>query len=241
MSGHSKWSTIKHQKEANDKVRGKLFSKLSKAISVAVKDGGGPDPNSNYKLRIIIESAKQANMPKENISRAISRGSGEGETIEEVVYEGFAPGGIGVIVEATTDNRNRTGQEIKNIFERSGGSLAGPGSVSYNFKPLGLINVVKEADTDRQMLTLIDTGVEDVVETPDAIEVYTSTADLFDKKEEIENCGFQVISTNLIKKPLSTVKPGSQETARQAVKLLEALEEHDDVQSVYTNAFFDDN
>src|SRR3990170_358602 len=153
MSGHSKWSTIKRKKATTDMVRGKLFSKISKTIATAVKGGGSNNPETNSKLRVAIEEARAANMPKANVERALKKG-GEGN-VSEFTYEGFGPGGISVIVEGATDNRNRTGQEIKGIFERGGGSLAGPGAVSFNFKQKGLILVEKGADPQSQMLSMI--------------------------------------------------------------------------------------
>lgn len=143
MSGHSKWSTIKRKKETSDAARGKLFSKLSRAISIAVKTGGGPDPSSNSKLKVAIDAAKSANMPKINTERAISRGGGK-DNLEEITYEGFGPLSIGVLVEVTTDNRNRSGQDIKVLFEKGGGRLGGPGSVSHNFESKGLLLVKKK-------------------------------------------------------------------------------------------------
>src|SRR3989344_6041026 len=150
MSGHSKWATIHRSKEVKDAKRGNLFAKMGRAISIAVKAGGGPDPSANFKLRVAIEKARAADMPKENIERAIAKAS-EGGALEEVTYEGFGPGGIGVIVEAATDNKNRTAQEIKNAFERGGGNLAGPGSVSFNFEQKGFLLVKKTDKPDEQM------------------------------------------------------------------------------------------
>ncbi len=234
MSGHSKWSTIKRQKETKDQARGKIFSKLAKSISVAVKSGGGPNPDSNYKLRIVIETARAANMPKGNIERAISRAASEAANIEEVAYEGFGPGGIGIIVEAVTDNRNRTGQEIKNIFERGGGSFA-PGALSHIFAQKGFILVEKKGKTDEQILKLIDLGVEDVEEGEDGIEVYTPPAKLFEEKKNLEQAGFRVKESGLVQKP-KTLVPIEAGDSQKAMALLHALEDHEDVEDVYTNA-----
>ncbi|MCH7641010.1 YebC/PmpR family DNA-binding transcriptional regulator [Patescibacteria group bacterium] len=234
MSGHSKWSTIKHKKEATDAARGKLFSKLSRAISIAVKTGGGSDPISNSKLKVSIDAAKSANMPKVNIERAISRGSGGGQ-LEEVTYEGFGPSGIGVIVETATDNRNRTGQEIKGLFERGGGHLAGPGAVSFNFEAKGLLLVSKNKNTEDQILKLIDLGAEDVEETKYGIEVYIIPNKLSEVKKRIIDEGFSVSSTEFYKKPKSLQTVTEKEAASKVLAFLTNLENHDDVQKVFTN------
>jgi len=235
MSGHSKWSTIKRQKETKDQARGKVFSKMAKSIVVAVKAGGSGNPETNYKLRMAIETARAANMPKENIERAISRAASEPANIEEITYEGFGPGGTGILVEVATDNRNRTGQEIKNIFEKQGGSFA-PGALAHNFEPKGFILVEKKGQIDEQILKLIDLGVEEVEEGEDGIEIYTSPQELFDKKTLIEKQGFKVLESNLTKNPKTFVLVESAQTSRQVAALLHALEEHEDVENVYTNA-----
>lgn len=232
MSGHSKWSTIKRKKGATDKARGKLFSKLARAISVAVKTGGGEDTETNYKLRVEIDRAKAANMPKSNIERAISQGT-RGEALEEVSYEGFGPAGVGVIVEVATDNRNRTAQEVKNLFERGGGHMAGPGAVSFNFEPKGQILVKKGKDVEKQMLTLIDLGAEDVEETEDGIEVHVQPSKLSASKENLEKEGFSVISSELVKKPKSYHTLSDPKEAKRAISFLDTLEEQEDVQKVF--------
>jgi len=237
MSGHSKWATIKHQKAANDAARGKLFSKLVKAIQIAVKTGGGTSPDTNPKLRVAIDAARAANMPKDNIDRAISRASGEAANVEELTYEGFGPEGVGVLVQVATDNRNRTGQEIKNLFERSGGSLAGPGSVSHNFEPKGYILIEKKPDSDAQMLELIDLGVEDVEASQEGIEVYTGPTTLFDLREKLEASGHKVLQTELIQKPKTHLDLKG-ESSDKVLKLLDSLDDHDDVQKLFTNADF---
>lgn len=236
MSGHSHWATIKRQKEAADRQRGKIFSKICRMISVAARDGA--DPQTNFKLRLAIEKAKQANVPKDNILRAIQRGSGgqEGASWEEISFEGYGPGGIGVIVEAVTDNRNRTTAEIKNIFERAGGSLAGPGAVAYLFQKKGLITVEKnEGEVDSQMLQLIDLGAEDVEEATDAIEVFTNPSQLSQLKEKIEKNNFKVKSAEIIMEPQTPVTIDDPEKAKKVLQFMENLEEHDDVQKVYAN------
>ncbi len=237
MSGHSKWSTIKHKKEATDAARGKLFSKLAKAISVAVKTGGGGDPANNPKLRAVLDEAKDVNLPKENIERAIKKATSEGENLEEVTYEGFGPGGFGVIVQVATDNRNRTGQEIKSIFERAGGGLAGPGAVAYNFEPKGLVVVKKKAKKDEQMLSLIDLGVEEIEEADGMIEAYLPTNKLSEVREKIKEAGFEIMGSKLVQKPKTLFKVSAKESEK-AVAFLEKLDDHDDVQKVFANVDF---
>ncbi|KKT33353.1 MAG: transcriptional regulator [Candidatus Woesebacteria bacterium GW2011_GWB1_44_11b] len=234
MSGHSKWSTIKRQKEINDKAKGQLFSRLSKIISVAVKSGGGPSPDSNHKLRVAIDQARAADMPKENIERVIARASEE-KDLEEITYEGFAPGGIAVMVEAATDNKNRTAQEIKSIFERAGGSLGGPGSVAFNFEPRGMVILKKEKDLDSQMLKLIDLGARDILETDGELEAYVNPGDLFKFKNDLEKAEIGVQSIELVQKPKNTQPAASEDEEKRVLKLLETLNEQDDVQNVFVN------
>ncbi len=235
MSGHSHFSTIKRQKEAKDQARGKIFSKMGRAITIAVKTGGGPDPESNYKLRMAVDLARAANMPKDNIERAISKGQGAGKSMEEVVYEGFGPEGIGVIAEVTTDNRNRTAQEMKNLFERSGGNLGGPGSVSFNFQKYGFLFIEKSENTEEQMLKLIDLGIEDMEETSDGIEIYLSPDKLREVRKKLDEAQVPVRSVELIMKP-TTLQSVSSGSAAKVLAFLEKLDEHEDVQNVFTNA-----
>jgi len=234
MSGHSKWSTIKRKKEATDAARGNLFSKLSRAISIAVKTGGGPNPDANYKLRVVIDQAKASNMPRANIDRALKSAEQSGN-LEEIMYEGFGPDGINVMVETATDNRNRTVSEIKKIFERGGGRLGGVGSVSFNFEPKGLLVVKKTNDPESQMLKLIDLGVEDVEETEDVIEAYTQAPEISKVREKVMNAGFEVSSAELIQKPKSYQKIEDKERAKKILNFLENLEDQDDVQKVFSN------
>lgn len=238
MSGHSHFATIRRQKEANDATKGKVFSKMAKIIAVAVREGGGPDPDSNYKLRVAIETARGENVPKDNIKRAIDAASSVGN-LDEVSYEGFGPGGIQVIVDAMTDNRNRTVQELKSIFDRAGGTIAGVGAVSFNFENKGFILVNKTQSVDDQMLKLIDAGVDDVNEVEDGLEVYVSPTELFEKRKEIEGMGFVVTKTELIKKP-KTTQDISGDGVDKLAAFLDALEDNDDVQKVYTNANIND-
>lgn len=235
MSGHSHWATIKRQKEASDLQRGKIFSKICRAITIAAREGANPE--TNFKLRLAIEKAKQANIPKDNILRAIKRGSGqeEGEKWEEVSFEGYGPEGIGVIIEAVTDNRNRTTAEIKNIFERVGGSLATPGAVAYLFKKIGLITVKKTEDPERQILDLIDLGAEDIEEVADGIEVSVAPSQFGELKKKIEDSGFEVKDAELMMKAISPVVINEPNKAKQVLAFMERLEECDDVQKVYAN------
>jgi YebC/PmpR family DNA-binding regulatory protein len=234
VSGHSKWSTIKHKKAATDAVRGKLFSKLSRAISVAVKTGGGSNPEANSKLKVAIEQAKSANMPKANIQRAITCASAAGD-IQEVVYEGFGPSGVGVLVEVVTNNRNRTVQEVKNIFERAGGSLGEPGSVSFNFKLCGLIITKKQENPEDQILAIIDSGAEDVEETNSEIEVYVSLQRLGEMRKKLEEQGFFIVSCESFRKPSNLHQIRDVAVAKKTLSFLSELENHDDVQKVYAN------
>ncbi len=240
MSGHSHFATIRRQKEANDSTKGKVFSKMAKVIAVAVREGGGPDPDSNYKLRIAVETARAQNVPKDNIKRAIDNASSVG-AMDEITYEGFGPGGINVIVNAMTDNRNRTVQELKNIFDRAGGTLGGPNSVAFNFEKKGLILVNKQGDADEQMLKLIDLGADDVNDVGDLVEVYTSPEKLFETRKTIEEAGFTIVSMELMEKPklLQTIE--STDTAHKFMKFIDTLEDSDDVQKVFTNADIPEN
>lgn len=235
MSGHSHYATIRRQKEAKDSVKGRLFSRLAKAIQIAVKMGGSQDPEVNYKLRMAIEAAKAANLPKENIQRAISSGERDGKNLEEVSYEGYGPAGVAVIVEAVTNNRNRTSQEIKNLFERGGGSLAGPGAVSFNFEQKGLLIVLKDPNFQEQMLRLIDAGVEEIEEAQDVLEAYVPIDKLTEVKEKLESQNFTIKRLELVKKPKNLVLIDKTEEAQKVLKFLENLESHEDVQKVYAN------
>lgn len=236
MSGHSKWATIKRQKEVADKQRGKIFSKLTRAITIAAHEGGA-STEMNFKLRLAIEKAKQANMPKENIERAIKKGTGEiaGERWEEVTFEGYGPEGVGVIVETLTDNRNRTTAEIKNIFERGGGSLASPGAVSFQFKKKGLIIVEKAQNKDEQVLRIIDLGVVDVEEVDDVIEVYTLPERLGEMRQKIEKEGFRVKEAELMMQPTSPLVIEDSQKAQKILGFMENLEESEDVQKIWAN------
>ena len=239
MSGHSKWSTIKRQKEAKDISRGKLYSKLSRAISIAVKTGGGSDPATNNKLRVAVDAAKSANMPKSNIERAINKASAMGN-LEELTYEGFGPEGINIIVEVATDNRNRTGQDLKGLFERAGGRLAGPGAVMFNFDSKGMVLIKKNTKAEEQMLSLIDLGVEDVEETDDGIEVYTNPENLSSTESKLRENDYKIISMDLVRKPINLQLVDNVKTADKTLKLLGSLSKLDDVQKVFSNFDLED-
>jgi YebC/PmpR family DNA-binding regulatory protein len=237
MSGHSKWATIKRQKGANDAKRGALFTKLSRAISIAVQQGGGiGDPNQNFRLRLAVDAARSGNMPKENIERAIERAAGKSaEALEEAMYEGFGPGGVGILVEAATDNRNRTTAEIANIFNKNGGNMGQPGSVSYQFKQMGqLIVDASNKSFDDVFLQAADSGAEDAEEGDGEIFVYTQPSDLGKVRDSLGQSGLVVKEAELIWKPTITVSLDD-EGAEKVMSLLEKLEDLDDVQKTYTN------
>jgi len=236
MSGHSHYATTHRQKEIKDAARGKVFSKLARAITIAAKTGGSPNPDSNFKLRMVIEKAKAANMPKENIERAISKAQSSAD-LEEVRYEGFGPSGILVIVDAATDNRNRTNSEIRNLFDKNGGKMGSPGSVSFNFESFGFLILEKRENSDEDMLALIDLGAKDVNEMPDGLYVYVSPSDLASFQERVRKEGFKALSSELVEKPKNFQK--IDEGDREKVKrFIEELENHEDVQKVFTNATF---
>lgn len=241
MSGHSHYSTIKRAKEANDSQRGKVFSKLAREIGIVVREGGGVDPEFNYKLRMVLDKARAANMPKENIERALQQVQGKLEALEKITYEGFGPGNISVMVEVATDNRNRTSQEIKNIFERAGSRIAGPGAVSFNFENKGLLVVKKSENPDEQMLKMIDLGVEDIDETADGFEVYTQPDKLYEVKNKLEGAGFTVISAELYMKPKVFQTLTEANEIKKAIAFLDALDGQDDVQNVFSNLDVPDN
>ncbi len=239
MSGHSKWSTIKHQKAAEDKKRGKIFSKVAKAITIATKEGGGSDPGTNAKLRLAIDQAKEVNMPKDNIKRAIERGMGKGGEgdLETVVYEGFGPENTALMVECITDNKNRTAAEMKSFFDKRGGGLGSPGSTSYLFEKKGLLLVKKTQNVEDQLLQLIDMGADDVEEDEDLIEVYTPPDNLAAVKEQIDKNGLEIKEAMLAFKPKTMVliDEGKKD---KVLSFLEDLEDLEDVQKVYINADF---
>lgn len=240
MSGHSKWAQIKRQKGVSDVKRGQAFTKISSVITIAVRQGGGiGDPDQNFKLRLAIEKAREINMPKENIERAIEKGKGggdKGEGFTEVVYEGFASAGIAVIVEAATDNKLRTAGEIKNVFEKNGGTFGTSGSVSYLFQQKGLITVKKNGKTlDDVFLIVADSGAEDVEDEGVEALVYTKPQELAKVKDNVIKNGLEISSYELTRKPLNVISVTDKDTAQKVIAFIEKLEDLDDVQKVYAN------
>ncbi|MCL5970140.1 MAG: YebC/PmpR family DNA-binding transcriptional regulator [Patescibacteria group bacterium] len=245
MSGHSKWSQIKHQKGAADQKRGQLFTKLGRAIAICVKEAGGNgDPNTNFKLRLAIEKARTANMPNINIEKAIRRGQGkeEGLDVEEIMYEGYGPGKAAILVQTATDNRQRTFSNLKNIFTEFGGSLAGRGSVSYLFENKGLIKTDKDnLDSDRILELAIDAGINDYEDLGDTVIFYTEIYELNKVKTVLEKKGLKIIESEIIYKPLANVVINKLDTSKKLLNLISALEDEDDVQKVASNFDIPDN
>lgn len=237
VAGHSKWANIKHKKSKEDARRGQLFTKLSRQITVAARNGGG-DPSANVQLRLAIEKARAANMTNEAIERAIKRGTGELEAVayETLTYEGYAPGGVAVLVQVMTDNRNRTAGDIRYIFSKHDGSLGEAGSVAWMFEAKGQVEVAREGapDLDEMLLVAADAGAEDVEDEDDRYVVLSSLQDLDAVRRALEERGLRVLSAAPTYRPQTTVEL-DEEQARKALKLIDALEEHDDVQEVYTN------
>ena len=236
MSGHSKWATIKHKKGKTDAARGKLFSKLSRAITVAAREGGG-DPNMNMALANAIEKAKGESMPKDNIERAIQRGTGgaEGVSYESITYEGYGPAGVAIIVEVLTDNKNRSAAEVRNIFSKHGGQLAQPGAVAWGFERRGSIYVdATKYEEDDVMAAAIDAGAEDVVQDGEQFQVLTEPSDFAAVRDGIVAAGIEIDNAELTMIPKNTVKL-EENDARKTMKIMDALEDSDDVQEVFSN------
>ncbi len=236
MSGHSKWSTIKRQKGANDSKRSAMFTKVAREIAVAARAGGG-DPDANYRLRLAMDKARSINMPADNIKRAIEKATGEGdaEQYEEIIYEGYGSGGVAVLVEAATDNRNRTAAEVRSIFSKAGGQLAGAGAVAWQFEPRGLITVARDGiDADEVALAAIDAGAVDVDVESDPIEIYTEPHDLESVRTALDAAGVAVedAESAMLAKQTVSLDP---EHVRKTMRLVELLEDLDDVQRVTTN------
>jgi len=237
VSGHSKWSTIKRKKGAVDAKRGKIFTRLIKEITVAARMGGG-DPIGNPRLRAAIASAKTENMPKDNIERAIKKGTGEleGAVYEEITYEGYGPGGVAILVDCMTDNKNRTVADIRHYFSKSGGNLGESGCVSWMFTKKGTILVDKEDINEEELMEkALEAGAEDVVEEDNVFQVVTSPDDFEDVREALEADGVKFIEAAVAMVPQNTVDITDEKTAGQILTLLERLEDHDDVQNVYAN------
>src|SRR5258708_5656459 len=238
MSGHSTWSTIKRAKGVTDAKRSAVFTKVAREISVAARQGGG-DPAATYRLRLAMEKARSVNMPADNIKRTIDKatGGGDADQFEEIVYEGYGPGGVAVLVEAATDNRNRTAAEVRSIFTKTGGQLAGSGAVAWQFEPRGLIAVARDStvDADEVALAAIDAGAEDVdTDSDDTIDIYTSPGDLEAVRKALEGAGVPVDSAENTMVAKQTVELDSHK-ARQPLRLVEMLEHLDDVQRVTPN------
>jgi YebC/PmpR family DNA-binding regulatory protein len=237
MSGHSKWSSIKHKKGAADAKRGKLFSKLSRAIIVAAKEGG-PEPANNLALQNAIEKARSYSMPKDNIERAIARGAGQdadAAAFETILYEGYAPGGVAVIVEALTDNRNRTAADVRHLFAKSDGNLGESGSVAWLFERRAIVLVDGSADEDELTLAAAEGGAEDVERDGSTWQVTAAPEDLSAVRAAIEDAGFTVDSAELTMAPKTTIEVADESQAKKILRLIDSLEDNDDVQEVYAN------
>jgi YebC/PmpR family DNA-binding regulatory protein len=236
MSGHSKWSTIKRKKGAEDAKRGKIFTRIAREITVAAREGGG-DPGTNPALRLAVDKARTANMPKDNIERAIKRGTGEleGGQLEEVCYEGYAPHGAALLVKCLTDNRNRTLADVRRVFNRSGGNMAEAGAVTWMFDTKGYLTVARDdLDPDEIFMMAVDAGAEDVEVSDDFVEVYTQPSDLHAIRESLVGDGLTIEGAELSQVPKTLMTLGEKETL-QIMNMIEDLEELDDVQQVYSN------
>ncbi len=237
MSGHSKWASIKHQKGAKDKARGKLFAKLIRQVEVTAR-AGGSDLESNATLRAMYQKARDASVPLDTIERAIKRGSGELEGVryEPMSYEGYAPCGVAVFVEVLTDNRNRTGADIRSLFSRNGGSLAEPGAVAWQFERKGVVTVPKQAGSeDDLLLVVLDAGADDLADEGDTWRVTCEPSALSEVRGALEAASVEVVSADVTMLPTSTVALEGPEDARKVLRLIDALDDHDDVQDVYAN------
>ncbi|MDA0370007.1 MAG: YebC/PmpR family DNA-binding transcriptional regulator [Actinomycetota bacterium] len=236
MSGHSKWATIKHKKGAADKARGKLFAKIARQLEVASREGGG-DPSTNATLRTVVQKAKAAQMTNDAIDRAIKRGSGQldGDSYESIMYEGYAPGGVALMVDTLTDNRNRTGADIRNIFSKLGGSMAEPGAVGWQFSRRGVLMIASGAAEDEVMLSALEAGADDVVADGDAWRVMCEPSIVFDVKSALESAGLVVISADSTMVSSTTIEVSDADTAKKILRIMEALEDNDDVQDVFAN------
>jgi YebC/PmpR family DNA-binding regulatory protein len=236
MSGHSKWATIKHQKGAKDKARGKLFAKLIRQVEVAAREGGG-DIEANATLRTMYAKARAASVPIDTIDRAIKRGTGEleGVTYESITYEGYAPGGVALLIDVLTDNRNRTGAEVRSVFSRMGGSMAEPGAVSWQFSRKGVILVPRSANEDDVMLAALDAGAEDIVDDGDEWRLTCEPQATEAVREALEAAGLTVVSAESTMVSSTTIEVTDPDEAKKILRIMDALEDHDDVQDVYSN------
>jgi YebC/PmpR family DNA-binding regulatory protein len=236
MSGHSKWASIKHKKAIVDSRRGKIFTKLARHITVAAKAGGG-DPDGNPSLALAIQKAKDASMPKDNIERAIQRGTGEGTDVaayEEVMYEGYGPGGVALLIEALTDNRNRTGADVRHALSKAGGSLGEPGSVAYLFDKQGVIVVDAGAYTEDDLMIAVEAGAQDIAIDDDVFEIITEPSDLTAVRTALEEAGIELQSADVTQRPKTRVTI-DEETATKLMRLIDALDDNDDVGEVHAN------
>jgi YebC/PmpR family DNA-binding regulatory protein len=243
MSGHSKWSTIKRKKGAIDAKRGKVFTRLIKEITVAARSGGG-DPEGNPRLRSAIATAKTENMPKDNIARAIKKGTGEiaGEVYDEIMYEGYGPGGVAILVECLTDNRNRTVADVRHYFAKNNGNLGESGCVAYMFDKRGLILVDKSTVEEEVLMdAALEAGAEDVVEEESEFQIFTVPEDFDDVRGALEKAGISFLDASVSMIPQNTVEVVDEKIARALMKLMESLEDHDDVQNIYANFDIDDD
>jgi YebC/PmpR family DNA-binding regulatory protein len=236
MSGHSKWATIKHKKGAADQKRGKLFAKLIRQVEVAAREGGG-DPDMNPTLRTMFQKARDASVPLDTIERAIKRGTGEleGVTYEQITYEGYAPGGVAMLIEVLTDNRNRTGSDVRSLFTKRGGSMAEPGAVSWQFERKGTVLVDRAADEEELMLTALDAGADDVVDDGEAWRLVTPPSELHAVRTAVETAGMTIESADLTMIASNLIPLEDTGTAKQVLGLIDALEDLDDVQAVHAN------
>jgi YebC/PmpR family DNA-binding regulatory protein len=242
MAGHSKWASIKHKKKATDAKRGALFTKLTRAITVAAREGGG-DPDGNPSLVLAIQKAKDASMPKDNIERAIAKGTGadqDAEAFEAIVYEGYGPAGVAVLVEALTDNRNRTSSDVRHAFTKHGGNLGEPGSVAWIFEKKGQIVVDAARYDEDDLMSAIDAGAEDVVADGDVLEVVTGATDLAAIRTALEAGGVEIQSAEQVMRPTNRIEVDEGQAAT-LMRLLDALEDNDDVQAVHANFDVDED
>ena len=240
MAGHSKWANIKHRKARQDASRGKIWTKVIREITVAAK--GGPDPDDNPRLRLALDKANAANMPKDNIKRAIEKGSGTGETgaLEEIVFEGYRPGGVAILVEAMSDNRNRTVSDVRHAFSKFGGNLGTDGSVSYLFNKMGIIHISKDFSEEDLLEVVLDAGAEDLVDEGDYFEVITSSTDLSNVLEALKTKNIEHTNAELTLRAETSVSL-DQEMSEKVLKIMDFMDELDDVQEVHTNAEFPEN
>jgi YebC/PmpR family DNA-binding regulatory protein len=242
MSGHSKWSTIKHKKAALDAKRGKVFTRVIKELTIAARHGGG-DPDANPRLRTAVSAAKAANMPADNIKRAIQKGTGElpGTTYEEISYEGYGPGGVAVLVECLTDNRMRTTPEIRHMFSKYNGNLGEPNSVAWMFEKKGLLRIAAGSAAEERLMELVlEAGAEDLAQDEQGYSVYTDPTTFHDVQQALEREGITPSEASIIREPQNMIKLDGKK-AQQCLTLLEMLQDHDDVQNVYANLDFDEN